>query len=150
MKAKLTVALVSLTAIALLGLAGCTKKSSEEGAKPVTTTAPTSSLKIEELKVGDGPEAMPGKRVSVLYTGWLTDGKKFDSTADRGNQPFPFQLGAHQVISGWDQGVAGMKVGGKRKLTIPSELGYGPGGYPPVIPPNATLIFEVELLKVEG
>ncbi len=104
-------------------------------------------LKIEELKVGTGDEAVAGKPVTVHYTGWLTDGKKFDSSLDRG-QPFTFQLGGGQVIRGWDQGVAGMKVGGKRKLTIPSSMGYGERGAGAVIPPNATLVFDVELLKV--
>ena len=104
-------------------------------------------LKIEEQVVGTGVEATKGKTVSVHYTGWLTDGKKFDSSKDRG-QPFSFALGAGQVIRGWDDGVAGMKVGGKRKLTIPSELGYGARGAGGVIPPNATLVFEVELLGV--
>lgn len=106
-----------------------------------------SDLKIENLKEGTGAEAVNGKRVSVHYTGTLTDGKKFDSSVDRG-QPFTFVLGAGQVIRGWDLGVAGMKVGGKRKLTIPSELAYGERGAGGVIPPNATLIFEVELLEV--
>jgi peptidylprolyl isomerase/FKBP-type peptidyl-prolyl cis-trans isomerase FkpA len=88
-----------------------------------------------------------GKTVEVHYTGWLTDGKKFDSSHDR-NAPFSFRLGAGEVIEGWDRGVAGMKVGGKRKLTLPPELGYGARGAPPDIPPNATLVFEVELLSV--
>jgi FKBP-type peptidyl-prolyl cis-trans isomerase len=104
-------------------------------------------LKIEDLVVGTGAEAVKGKQVSVHYTGWLTDGKKFDSSKDRG-QPFQFALGRGQVIQGWDDGVAGMKVGGKRKLTIPPEMGYGPSGAGGVIPPNATLVFEVELLGV--
>ena len=104
-------------------------------------------LQIEELVQGTGPEATKGQQVKVHYTGWLTDGKKFDSSVDRG-QPFAFQLGSGQVIQGWDRGVAGMKVGGKRKLTIPPELGYGPRGFPGAIPPNATLVFEVELLGV--
>jgi len=104
-------------------------------------------LKIEDLVVGDGAEAVAGKVVSVHYTGWLTDGKKFDSSVDRG-QPFQFTLGAGQVIQGWDKGVAGMKIGGKRKLTIPSEMGYGARGAGAVIPPNATLVFEVELLGI--
>jgi len=102
---------------------------------------------IEELVVGAGAAAAAGQKVSVHYTGWLTDGKKFDSSKDRGD-PFAFPLGRGQVIRGWDEGVAGMKVGGKRKLTIPPELGYGARGAGGVIPPNATLVFEVELLGV--
>ena len=104
-------------------------------------------LQIEDQVVGSGPEAVRGKQVTVHYTGWLTDGKKFDSSKDRG-APFSFGLGRGQVIDGWDQGVAGMKVGGKRKLTIPPEMGYGKAGAGGVIPPNATLVFEVELLGV--
>src|SRR5262245_32032284 len=105
------------------------------------------SLKIEDINVGNGAEAVAGKSVEVHYTGWLTDGTKFDSSVNRG--PFTFKLGGGQVIKGWDDGVAGMKVGGKRKLTIPSELGYGKRGAGGVIPPDATLVFEVELLKVK-
>ena len=104
-------------------------------------------LEIEEQVVGTGAEAVPGKRVKVHYTGWLTNGKKFDSSKDRG-EPFEFGLGAREVISGWDEGVKGMKVGGKRKLTIPPEMGYGARGAGGAIPPNATLVFEVELLGV--
>ena len=106
-------------------------------------------LLIEDLVVGSGEEVTAGKRVQVHYTGWLTDGKKFDSSVDRGT-PFAFVVGAHQVIAGWDQGLLGMKVGGKRKLPIPSELGYGARGAGGVIPPNATLVFEIELLGVES
>ena len=104
-------------------------------------------LGIEDLVVGTGAVAASGQKVRVPYTGWLTDGKKFDSSVDRG-QPFGFQLGRGQVIKGWDQGVTGMKVGGKRKLTIPPELGYGAKGFPGAIPPNATLVFEVELVGI--
>ena len=103
-------------------------------------------LDMQDLVVGSGAEAVAGKRVSVHYTGTLTDGSKFDSSLDRG-KPFQFTLGAGQVIKGWDQGVAGMKVGGKRKLTIPPDLGYGARGAGGVIPPNATLVFEVELIS---
>ena len=106
-----------------------------------------STLQIEDLVVGTGTEALKGKTVSVHYVGTLESGKKFDSSRDR-DEPFDFKLGAGMVIQGWDQGVAGMKIGGKRKLTIPSDLGYGDRGYPGVIPPKATLIFEVELLGV--
>lgn len=106
-------------------------------------------LDIEDIKTGTGAEAKSGQRVSVHYVGTLkSDGSKFDSSRDRG-QPFTFNLGAGQVIKGWDQGVAGMKVGGLRKLTIPPELGYGAHGYPPVIPANSTLVFEVELIDVK-
>jgi peptidylprolyl isomerase/FKBP-type peptidyl-prolyl cis-trans isomerase FkpA len=102
--------------------------------------------KVEELVAGSGPEAVPGRSVEVHYTGWLLDGTKFDSSV--GGEPFTFLLGAGEVIEGWDRGVAGMKVGGRRKLTLPPELAYGSRGAPPVIPPDATLVFEVELLGV--
>ncbi len=102
--------------------------------------------KIDDVVKGKGPEAVRGKTVSVHYTGWLTDGTRFDSSV--GGEPFSFTLGAGEVIDGWDRGVAGMRVGGKRKLTLPPELGYGAAGAPPEIPPDATLVFEVELLGV--
>jgi FKBP-type peptidyl-prolyl cis-trans isomerase FkpA len=104
-------------------------------------------LQIEDLQAGSGAEAVTGKTVDVHYTGWLTDGTKFDSSLDRG-RPFSFPLGAGRVIQGWDRGVAGMKVGGRRKLTIPPELGYGARGAGALIPGGATLVFEVELLAV--
>ena len=104
-----------------------------------------SGLQYEEITVGSGATAKAGNLVSVHYTGWLTDGKKFDSSKDR-NEPFEFNLGAGQVIKGWDEGVQGMQVGGVRKLTIPAALGYGARGAGGVIPPNATLVFEVEFL----
>jgi FKBP-type peptidyl-prolyl cis-trans isomerase len=149
-------------ALALIGVAGCTKKDDSATTTESTSTADTSTaatqsaaapaaggeLKIEDVKVGTGKEAVAGKRVTVHYTGTLTDGKKFDSSVDR-KQPFSFNLGKSEVIQGWDQGVAGMKEGGKRKLTIPPNLGYGERGAGSVIPPNATLLFDVELLKVE-
>lgn len=117
---------------------------------PATTTA--SGLIIDEVVVGTGDLAAAGQNVSVHYTGWLffggERGKKFDSSKDRGD-PFEFPLGAGHVIKGWDEGVQGMKVGGKRKLTIPSALAYGSRGAGGVIPPNATLVFEVELLSVD-
>ena len=121
----------------------------------VWAQASTKGLTMIDHKIGTGAEAVPGKTVAVHYTGWLFDaaapetkGKKFDSSRDRGD-PFSFPLGGGRVIAGWDQGVAGMKVGGQRTLTIPPELGYGARGAGGVIPPNATLVFDVELLGVE-
>ena len=108
----------------------------------------SSGLKIEDLEVGSGAEAKAGQTVVVHYTGWLLDGTKFDSSVDRGT-PFEFRLGAGQVIPGWDRGVEGMRVGGTRRLTIPPELAYGDRGAAGVIPPGATLVFEVELLEVK-
>jgi len=113
----------------------------------MSTTTTASGLVIEEINLGEGDEAQAGSMVSVHYSGYLTNGSKFDSSVDR-NEPFDFPLGRGHVIRGWDEGVAGMKVGGKRKLTIPPELGYGARGAGGVIPPNATLVFDVELLAV--
>ncbi len=147
---------VSSVFVVLLGMGGCKcSGDKKDGAATTTTPAPAAEpaaaateLKIEDIKVGEGAVAESGKQVVVHYTGTLTDGTKFDSSLDR-NDPFTFSLGAGQVIKGWDEGVKGMKVGGKRKLTIPPQLGYGEAGAGGVIPPNATLIFEVELLDVK-
>ena len=141
MTSILRASFMSLVALTFsLGVGG----SMAEGNQEVTTP---SGLKYVDQVVGTGEAAVVGKTVSVHYTGWLENGKKFDSSVDRG-QPFSFPLGAGRVIKGWDEGVQGMKIGGKRKLTIPSNLGYGPQGAGGVIPPNATLIFDVELLGV--
>ena len=133
----------------VLGLILCLLGGSMAEAAVVTTA---SGLKYDDTKVGTGPDAVAGKSVSVHYTGWLDQagqkGNKFDSSVDRG-RPFDFPLGAKRVIAGWDEGVAGMKVGGKRTLFIPAKLGYGEMGAGSVIPPNANLIFEVELLEVK-
>lgn len=120
------------------------ESSASEG-KEITTS---SGLQYIDQVAGTGDTAKAGQTVSVHYTGWLTNGKKFDSSVDRG-QPFSFRLGVGQVIKGWDEGVQGMKIGGKRKLTIPSNLGYGARGAGGLIPPHATLVFDVELLGVQ-
>ena len=131
------------------GVAGGTGGfAAELGVDTTALTRMPSGLRYQDVAVGTGAEARAGQTAVVHYTGWLPDGKKFDSSRDRG-EPFSFPLGAGQVIAGWDQGVAGMKVGGRRKLVIPSELGYGASGAPPDIPPNATLVFDVELLGVQ-
>ncbi len=138
-------------AMALVIIAAVTPLGWSDAATNQVTEMPN-GLKYTDTKTGDGATAAPGNKVSVHYTGWLynngTKGAKFDSSVDRG-QPFQFTLGAHQVIAGWDEGVAGMKVGGKRTLIIPPELGYGARGAGGVIPPNATLMFDVELLGVQ-
>ncbi len=125
-------------------------KDKKEGPPPVEgkPTVTADGLKIWDVKVGTGEKAIGGMDVTVHYTGWLTNGKQFDSSIGKGDG-FTFRLGGHQVIQGWDEGVVGMKVGGKRRLEIPGDLAYGSRGYPGVIPPNATLIFDVELLKVK-
>ena len=125
------------------GAAG--QSGASQAGKEVTTA---SGLKYTDVQIGTGATAQAGKTVSVHYTGTLTDGKKFDSSLDRG-QPITFPLGTGKVIKGWDEGIAGMKVGGKRRLVIPPDLGYGARGSAPVIPPNATLIFDVELMDVK-
>lgn len=122
-----------------------TAQSDAAPAGPVVTTA--SGLQYQDMVIGTGTEATPGSTVSVHYTGWLTDGSEFDSSR-RSGQPIRFQIGTPNIIQGWNEGLTGMKVGGKRKLTIPPSLGYGAGGRPPVIPPNATLKFDVELVAV--
>jgi len=139
-----------VTAALVLGLMGIGDFSvAQEKKKESKVVTTKSGLKYEDLKEGTGTEAKAGNTVEVHYTGWLKDGKKFDSSLDR-KKPFSFPLGAGRVIKGWDEGVAGMKVGGKRKLTIPPELGYGARGTPDgAIPPNAELTFEVELLGVK-
>ena len=138
-------------ALALAILAVSTPVGRSDAADNQVTEMPD-GLKYTDTKTGEGATAKAGNKVSVHYTGWLSDngakGNKFDSSVDRG-QPFQFTLGAKQVIAGWDEGVAGMKVGGKRTLNIPPELGYGARGAGGTIPPNATLIFDVELLQVQ-
>jgi peptidylprolyl isomerase len=142
-----------ILAIALAGLlaAGASTQAAAQAAGSTMTTA--SGLQITDTQVGTGATPRPGQICVMHYTGWLyvngTKGKKFDSSVDRG-QPFEFPIGRHQVIAGWEEGVASMKVGGKRTLIIPPELGYGARGAGGVIPPNATLIFDVELLDVKG
>ncbi|HTT80339.1 MAG TPA: FKBP-type peptidyl-prolyl cis-trans isomerase [Stellaceae bacterium] len=142
--------LAAAAALAVLSLAAPAAATAQTAKGTVTEM--TDGLKYTDATVGSGAEATPGHQVTVNYTGWLDEGgrkgKKFDSSFDHG-QPFSFTLGAHQVIPGWDEGVAGMKVGGKRTLIIPPALGYGARGAGGVIPPNATLIFDVELLKVD-
>lgn len=149
---------IAVTSILSLGvLAGCNqcngpKKADGTASTPAATDAAppaeATELKIEEVQAGTGEEAVEGKEVTVHYTGTLTNGTKFDSSVDR-NEPFNFRLGAGMVIPGWEQGIKGMKVGGKRKLTIPPALGYGERGAGNVIPPNSTLLFDVELLGVK-
>ena len=153
MKRPSLVSIALAAALFALLATGCTSTAASPA--PATTTAPAETaapnfpagLKVVDEVVGTGATAKTGDHVTVNYTGWLTDGTKFDSSLDR-NQPFEFDLGAGRVIKGWDEGVVGMKVGGKRKLTISPDLGYGAQGAGGAIPPGATLVFEIELLKV--
>ena len=159
MKTKFPLALITATATILAGCDKCSNNTdsppSAEAAKapaqPAAAAAPEAaaeSLKITDVKIGNGAEAADGKKVSVHYTGTLLDGTKFDSTVDRAT-PFTFILGSGMVIAGWDQGIKGMKVGGVRKLVIPPNLAYGSRAVGGVIPPNSTLVFDIELLKAE-
>lgn len=141
---------ILLVILPLIVLTGCIEKVDNQGnvITPVPTlVAVSENLIIEDVVVGEGPIALPGNTVTVHYVGTLTDGTQFDSSIDR-EQPFSFVLGKGNVIPGWDQGVQGMQVGGKRKLSIPAELAYGESGQGTIIPPNATLEFEVEMLGI--
>jgi FKBP-type peptidyl-prolyl cis-trans isomerase len=142
----LKLAIASLSLVFLLASAPAQNPGGPTKVSGKATKLPD-GLEYWDIKEGTGPAAKKGDKVKVHYTGWLTEGKKFDSSVDR-NDPFAFALGAGQVIKGWDEGVAGMKVGGKRQLRIPPELGYGSRGTGGVIPPNATLIFDVDLLGI--
>jgi FKBP-type peptidyl-prolyl cis-trans isomerase len=147
-KAMLGILCTALAAAIALAQSGA-QKPAVGGPTKVTGegTKTPSGLQYWDIKVGTGAEAQKGQKVTVHYTGWLTSGKKFDSSV--GGKPFPFRIGAGDVIKGWDQGVAGMKVGGKRQLRIPPELAYGAKGYPGAIPPNATLVFDVQLVGIQ-
>ena len=138
--------LVALTTSFLVS--GCGKREELPAGPGVKIEENKDEFKAEDLKVGEGAEAKEGSKVSVHYTGTLKSGKKFDSSRDR-KEPFEFTIGSGQVIKGWDKGVTGMKVGGRRKLTIPFDLAYGEEGKPPDIPPRATLVFDIELLEVK-
>jgi FKBP-type peptidyl-prolyl cis-trans isomerase len=150
--------LIVILAITLAGLVVAQTAPTQKAPAKATPSGPTkvtgaptktaSGLEYWDIKVGTGAVAQSGQHVKVDYTGWLTNGKKFDSSVGTGH-PFDFMLGASQVIKGWDEGVAGMKVGGKRQLRIPPDLAYGKGGYSTVIPPNSTLIFDVRLVDVK-
>jgi len=148
LKSVCLIAIVAFAVTAVFAQGGSAKPNTSAPTKVTGDGTKTADgLQYWDIKVGTGPIAAAGQTVKVHYTGWLTNGKKFDSSVDRG-EPFTFNLGGHQVIKGWDEGVAGMKVGGKRQLRIPPQLGYGDRGAGGVIPANATLIFDVELLGV--
>jgi len=140
------VAAVTVVVLTTMAANGTDAKDGKGGEEKVITTK--SGLKYADLKVGDGATAKEGSKVKVHYTGTLENGKKFDSSLDRGT-PFELTIGNHEVIKGWEEGLQGMKVGGKRKLIIPPDLAYGDRGRPPVIPEKATLIFEVELVDAK-
>src|ERR1700688_97387 len=149
LKSVCLIAIVTFVATALFAQGGSKKPDTSAPTKVTGDGTKTADgLQYWDIKVGTGATATAGHSVKVHYTGWLTNGTKFDSSVDRG-EPFSFNLGAGQVIKGWDEGVAGMKIGGKRQLRIPPELGYGSRGAGGVIPANATLIFDVELLGVQ-
>jgi len=149
MKIAITVVLICAVAGALAMAKNAAKKPAVGGPTKVTGdgTKTSSGLQYWDIKVGTGKVAERGNTVKVHYTGWLTNGKKFDSSV--GGAPFQFRIGAHQVIQGWEEGVTAMKVGGKRQLRIPPDLAYGKEGYPGAVPPNATLVFDIQLLSVE-
>jgi FKBP-type peptidyl-prolyl cis-trans isomerase len=149
MKTAIVVVLICAVAGAIAFAQTAAKKPAVAGPTKVTGegTKTSSGLQYWDINVGAGKTAERGNTVKVHYTGWLTSGKKFDSSV--GGAPFQFRIGAHQVIQGWEEGVAGMKVGGKRQLRIPADLAYGQKGYPGVIPPNATLVFDVQLVDVQ-
>jgi FKBP-type peptidyl-prolyl cis-trans isomerase len=144
------IVLAAIFAVTALGIFAQGAK--VDTSKPTPVTGPGMKTKAGvaywDIKAGTGETAMKGQTVTVHYTGWFTNGKQFDSSV--GGKPFSFKIGAHEVIPGWEDGVAGMKVGGKRQLKIPPEMGYGAKGYPGAIPPNATLIFDVELLSIDS
>jgi FKBP-type peptidyl-prolyl cis-trans isomerase len=153
---RLSLLLPTVLVTLLVLLAACSKTPAAKGqgfnaslgVDTTTMTKASAGFWYSDVTVGQGAEAVPGRTVGVHYTGWLPNGTKFDSSRDRG-EPFAFTLGSGQVIAGWDEGVKGMKVGGRRKLVLPPQLAYGDGGAPPTIPPGATLVFDVEVLTVE-